>query len=260
MSRTIAVIRALNEDHGARVIDLERRTGIPRPSLYRIIGTLETLGYVRRRDSEERYDVTIMVRLLSDGFNDEAWVRGIAQPVMETLQREIIWPTDIATFFDNAMSLRETTRRHSPLTIDTATAGLRLPMLSSATGRVYLAFCAPRERAAILDNLRRSSAPEDRPARDTKYVNRLLAMTRKKGYGERHGEIFAKTGAIAVPIRRGGHVLACLNISFIASALSPREAAARYLAQLRRGADAIEARLVEADAGSMSDPGAARLR
>jgi IclR family mhp operon transcriptional activator len=159
---------------------------------------------------------------------------------MENLQREIIWPTDIATFFDDAMFLRETTRRLSPLTIDSATAGLRLPMLMSATGRAYLAFCADKERRAILENLRRSNAPEDKRARDESYVRNLLATTRRNGYGERHREIFDKTGAIAVPISRAGHVLACLNISFIASALTPSEAADRYLRSLRAAATSIE--------------------
>lgn len=242
VTRTLAVIRALNEQNGARVSDLARLTRVPRPSLYRILDALCALGYVRRTDTE-RYELTLLVRTLSDGFSDEPWVRAIAQPVMEELQREIVWPTDIAAFYGNAMYLRATTRRLSPLTIDAATAGLRLPMLQSATGRAYLAFSTDREREAILANLRRSSAPEDRRARDANYVRQLVAMTRKKGYGERHREIFDKTGAIAVPIRRGAQVLACLNISFIASALSPREAAARYLAPLRDAARRIESRL-----------------
>src|SRR5262249_38677482 len=156
---------------------------------------------------------------------DEPWVRGIAQPVMEELQREIVWPTDLATFYGNAMYLRATTRRASPLTVDAATAGLRLPMLQSATGRAYLAFCADAERKAILANLRNSAAPEDRRARDASYVRNLLATTRQRGYGERHREIFDKTGAIAVPLRRADQVLACLSISYIASALSPSAAA-----------------------------------
>jgi IclR family mhp operon transcriptional activator len=198
---------------------------------------------VSRRTDEERYELTILVRTLSDGFGDEPWVRGIAQPVMEAMQREIVWPTDLATFFGNAMYLRATTRRHSPLTIDSATVGLRLPMLQSATGRAYLAFCSDTERAAILTNLRQSKDPDDRPARDASYVRDVIAMTLKKGYGERHRQIFDKTGAIAVPIRRGEQVLACLNISFIASALSPREAASRYLKQLRDAARLIEGTL-----------------
>ena len=243
VARTIHVLRSLNENNGARVSELAQHTRIPRPSLYRILETLCALGYVRRRSSEERYELTALVRSLSDGFSDEAWVCGIALPIMEALQKEIVWPTDIATFFDDAMYLRETTRRVSPLTIDSATVGLRLPMLQTATGRAYLAFCGDAEREAILENLRRSPAPEDTRARDRRYVNNVLAMTRRNGYGERHRELFPKTGAIAVPIMHGERVMGCLNISFIASALIPREAAARYLAQLRAAARKIESEL-----------------
>jgi IclR family transcriptional regulator, mhp operon transcriptional activator len=242
VTRTLAVVRTLNENNRARVSELARLTRIPRPSLYRILDALCSLGYLRRTD-EERYELTLLVRTLSDGFSDEPWVRVIAEPIMEELQREIVWPTDMATFYGNAMYLRATTRRHSPLTIDAATVGLRLPMLQSATGRAYLAFCSDAEREAILVNLRRSKAPEDRRARDANHVREIVAITRKKGYGERHRQIFDKTGAIAVPIRRGPQVLACLNISFIASALSPGEAALRYLGQLQDAAMLIEQRL-----------------
>lgn len=237
----MAVLRALNESNGSTVGELARSTGIPRPSLYRLLETLCELGYLRQAPHDvRRYELTLLVRTLSDGFNDEPWVRSVAQPVMEALQREIVWPTDLSTFFGNSMYLRGTTRRHSPLTIDTATAGLRLPMLLSASGRAYLAFCNDAEREAILANLRCSQAPEDKLAHDIRHVRNLISITRKKGYGERHGEIFAKTGAIAIPIRRDGHVLACLSISFIASALTPQEAASRYLQQLREAVRTIE--------------------
>jgi IclR family mhp operon transcriptional activator len=241
--RTLEVLRALNDHSGAGVSDLAQRTRIPRPSLYRILETLCALGYVRRRTDGEGYELTILVRSLSDGFNDETWVRAIALPVMEVLQKEIVWPTDIATFLDDAMYLRETTRRHSPLTIDSARVGLRLPMLQSATGRAYLAFCSDADRGAIVERLMRSKVREDARARDSRFVSNLLAVTRRNGYGERHGEIFPKTGAIAVPVMRGDHVVCCLNISFIASALSPQEAAARYLKPLVAAAREIEKQL-----------------
>ncbi len=241
--RTLDVLRAVNDEPGAGVSTLAQRTRIPRPSLYRILETLCALGYVQRRSDGEGYAPMILVRSLSDGFNDETWVRAAALPVLEALQKEIVWPTDIASFFDGAMYLRETTRRQSPLTIDTARVGLRLPMLLSATGRTYLAFCSGAERAAIIDRLRRSRAAEDALARDGRYVGNLVTMTRRKGYGERHGEIFPKTGAIAVPVKHGERVVCCLNISFIASALTPGEAAAKYLASLNAAARKIEREL-----------------
>jgi IclR family mhp operon transcriptional activator len=241
VERTLAVIRALNKRNGATVAQLTRMTRIPRPSLYRILGSLCELGYLHRTDEGGgRYQLTLLVRALSDGFEDEDWMYTIAQPIMASLQAEIVWPTDISTFFDNAMHLRGTTRGSSPLTIDTARPGLRLPMLQSAAGRAYLAFCGDAEREAILLKLRSSSAPGDRLARDRNLVRNILIRTRKKGFGERHKELFEKTGAIAIPIRRKHHLLGCLSISFIASALTPDEAASRYLPQLNEAARAIE--------------------
>lgn len=247
VARTLEVLKALNEHNGGRVSLLARRTGIPRPSLYRILETLRLLGYVRRASDGERYELTIQVRSLSDGFSDEAWVCETALPVMRQLQKEIVWPTDIATFFDDAMYLRETTRRQSPLTIDAATVGLRLPLLKSATGKAYLAWCDDRERETILQNLRHSGRAEDLASRDTRFIRNLLTATRRNGYGEQDREIFAKTAAIAVPILRGEHVMGCLNISFIASALTPKEAAARYLEPLKAAAKTIKGRLLAHD-------------
>jgi IclR family mhp operon transcriptional activator len=243
VARTVGVLRALNEHNGARVSDLAQKTGIPRPSLYRILEALRILGYVRRDPDGERYELTIQVRALGDGFKDEAWIREAALPAMEALQRDIVWPTDIATFYDGAMWLRETTRRQSPLTIDAATVGLRLPMLKSATGKAYLAYCGDAERETIVQNLRRSKTSEDARARDGRYVKEVLATTRRNGYGEQYREIFPKTAAIAVPIKRDDHVVGCLNISFIASALDPADAAARYLSALTAAAASIQKKL-----------------
>jgi IclR family mhp operon transcriptional activator len=237
-------LRALNAQNSARVSDLARATGIPRPSVYRILETLCACGYVRRREDLERYELTIQVRALSDGFKDEDWLRTSAVPVIEALQREIVWPTDLAVFQDNAMYLRETTRRMSPLTIDGAQIGLRLPMLRTATGRAYLAFCGASEQETILENLRKSRLPEDREAKDRRYVETLLAATVRNGYGERQGDLFPKTGAIAIPLRKARRVIACLNVTYIASALSPSDAARKYLPAMRRAGREIESSIL----------------
>ena len=242
VERTLSVIRAFNESGAASISEVARATGIPRPSLYRILNALCGLGYLRRQTNDKcRYELTLLVRTLSDGAGDETWVHGVAEPVMEALQRDIVWPTDLASFSGNRMVIRATTRRHSPLTIDTVTAGVRLPILYSASGRAFLAFCEDVERETILSNLRRSTARDDEIASDERFIRRLLSKTRTNGYGGRAGgEIYKKTGSISVPIFQSGHVLACLGISFIASALSPEEAASRYLVQLRDAAAAIE--------------------
>ena len=244
MLRTLATLRALNECSDANVSELSRLTRIPRPSLYRILETLGSAGYVRKRKDRDVYELTPLVRSLSDGFRDEAWVRELARPIMLALQQDIVWPTDLSTFFGNAMYLRESTRPRSPLTIDNISPGMRLPMLNCATGRAYLAFCPDEERSIIVENLSRSSAPEDAPARDKRFVTQLVSSTRRAGYGSKVGDWLPKIGSIAVPVFARERIVCCLNITFIASALTSGEAAARYLAKLRAAASELAA-LVE---------------
>jgi IclR family transcriptional regulator, mhp operon transcriptional activator len=148
---------------------------------------------------------------------------------------------------NNAMWIRETTRQSSPLTIDRGVVGLRFPMLQGATGRAYLAWCPDNEREQILANL--SRLPEagnemlDHPAD----VMALLERTRAQGYGSRYGEAPTETGAIAVPIVVEDRVIGCINMTFIASALRPEEAARQHLAAMVKSAKKIAAGVAKLD-------------
>ena len=239
--RTLAVLRALNEKNASSVSDLSQATSISRPSLYRILDTLCGAGYVRRRPDDDRYQLTPLIHRLSEGFEDDDWIRNIGVPFLRELQREIVWPTDIAVFMGDAMYLRATTWRDSPLAIDRRPLGLRVPVLLAASGRAYLAYCPDAEREEVVRFLRNSSASENALARDRRALNRLLSQTRVNGYGHRFKEFMPETGSIAVPIKPAERVIGCLNITFIASALSPKQAASRYLEAISRTARQMEA-------------------
>jgi IclR family mhp operon transcriptional activator len=240
--RALAVLQALNRHHNATILQLQQFTGIPRPSLYRLVQTLVSTGYIRLV-SEHGYGLTYLVRSLSDGFLDEEWVCEVAAPALHQLQRKVVWPTDLATFFDYRLYLRETTRRHSPFTIDRATVGFPLPLLRTAMGRAYISFCPERERIAILEHLAHSDDPADAAARDPKMVEMIIRETRANGYGARSKEVIAETGSIALPIHLDDRVIACIAITFIASALTPKDAALRYLDDLTQAKEQIESGL-----------------
>lgn len=240
--RTLTVLRTLNETTRSTVSELSKTTGIPRPSLYRILETMRVAGYVRQAEDDGRYQLTSLIRSLSYGFEEYAWIKDVAAPLLHELQREILWPTDLADSVGDAMYLRETTRRASPLAIDHRAPGLKVPMLVSASGRAYLANCPDSEREEILRILRRSTDPHDAAAKNRRSVARILMTTRANGYGQRYGEDFMpETGSIAIPIKTKKRLIACLNITFIASALTPKQAADRYLPAMKRTANAIAA-------------------
>lgn len=251
--RTITVLRALNVRNGATVAELSAATGISRPALYRILETLRTAGYVSINLRQQRYCLTMLVRTLAEGFSDEDWVTQVARPVLSALQRKVLWPVDLGTFMNNAMWIRETTRQSSPLTIDRGVVGLRFPMLQGATGRAYLAFCPKNEREQILANLARCPEPGNDLIERPDEVKVLLDRTRDQGYGQRYGEQPTETGAIAVPILLEERVIGCINMTFIASALRPEEAARQHLAAIVRSAKKIAVGMKKLETDTLAD-------
>jgi IclR family mhp operon transcriptional activator len=179
------------------------------------------------------------VRSLAEGFSDEDWVTQIARPALARLQRHVIWPTDLGTFGNNGMWIRETTRPLSPLTIDRSVAGTRAPLLSTASGRAYLAFCREEEREQIIRNLLLSTEPGNEIAVQRQPLQDLLADVRKRGYGYRHGEPPLDSSAIAVPIIHGDRIFGCVNMTFMTTVLSPEKAAAQHLTALLEAAETI---------------------
>ena len=237
--RGLQLLRFLNEYNYATALELSRLTGLPRPTVYRLLDTLIAAGYVTNGSRKETYQLTILVRSLSDGFDDEAWVTEIASPVLSELGRQIVWPTDIATFDRDAMVIRETTHGSSPLSINREKAGFRPPVLHSSLGHVYLANCPEPEREMILRNIGTSDQPDAPMARNRSLVDQIVKETRARGYGVREGGMSPKTGSIAVPVMWRDRPIAAINMHYILSALLLEEVVERYLPPMRAAATKI---------------------
>lgn len=237
--RALDVLKALNQNNGATIVELHRVTGISRPALYRVVRTLCAEGYLRFDELLDRFLLTPSVRHLSDGFDDDAWITEIASPVLDRLQREVIWPTDLFGFHFDSMIMRRTTRRASPWTIDRLMVGLRTPMLLTACGRVFLAFQTQKVRDGIIERLALSTHPDDRMAQDRVAVDLLIDQVAKSGFATREHGFMRETGSIAVPVLVNGVAQCALAITYINSALSEAEAARRYLPQLKQASAEI---------------------
>ena len=81
------------------------------------------------------------MRALSEGFTDDEWISQVATPVLGELLQQVVWPSDLTTLDGDAMVIRETTHRFSPLSFHRAMVRVRLPLLTTASGPAYLAFC-----------------------------------------------------------------------------------------------------------------------
>ncbi|HVZ53690.1 MAG TPA: DNA-binding transcriptional activator MhpR [Pseudolabrys sp.] len=248
LERGLKILEALNRCHGAKAQQIARMVDLPRPTTYRLLETLDALGYIARSKSDDGWHLTPQIKMLSAGFHDDVWIARVAAPVVHELGKEVLWPVDLVTYQNATMIIRETTHVESPFSIDRGMAGSHLPILGTSGGRAYLSFCPERERALILQRLRRSDEPYDALARDKTFVTRLVEETRRVGYGSRSEGFNPHTASISMPIRQGERVLACVSIIWIARALSFADAVARNLPPLRKAIGQIEAQLQGLDA------------
>ncbi len=239
LERGLALLVAINRRKLPSVVELSRDTRLPRPTVYRLLETLSRAGFVARSSPHDRYCLTSQVRVLSDGFAEDDWIAEIAAPLMTQLTRQLVWPVALMTFEEGRMLVRETTHEASTLSVDHGMVGRSLPILRTAAGRCYLAFCPNRERRAILDMLSRSKAPEDRGARETERLTRLLDAIRERGYAIQDREINPKTTGIAVPIRLGTKMLGAMSLIWISSAVTIEGAEHEFLPQLAATAGRI---------------------
>jgi IclR family transcriptional regulator, mhp operon transcriptional activator len=242
LNRGLEVLTELNRVERAAINTMASAVGLPRTTTYRILETLRLAGYVERDAHDDCYRPTIMVRALSDGFDDEALISHIAKPLLAALGAQIVWPVAVATPVGATMMIRETTDRESPLALEHYGAGVRVPMLASAAGRAYLAFCPAPQRDALLELLAHSPLPEDRMARDRIEVERLLNETRHQGFGMAHrARRVSEETSLAIPVGRKDRILATVTVRYAATAVPLRTAVEQFLPKMREVAQKIEA-------------------
>jgi IclR family transcriptional regulator, mhp operon transcriptional activator len=245
LNRGLEVLTELNRLERAAINTLAGAVHLPRTTTYRILETLRVAGYVDRDPHDDCYRPTIMVRALSDGFDDEAMVAHIAKPHLAALGEQIVWPVAVATPSGATMMIRETTDRQSPLALEQYSAGVRVPMLGSAAGRAYLAYCSGQERDTLLELLSRSSLPEDRLARSRVEVDRLLNETRTQGFGMAHrARRVSEETSLAIPVRAKNRILATVTVRYAATAVPLRTAVEQFLPKMREVAHKIESEFV----------------
>lgn len=231
LMRGLDALALLNLSRGVTVSELAAEIKLPRTTVYRILETLTETGFAFRDAADERYRLTILVRRLSAGFTDEAWVAQVAAPLLHELGRDILWPVALSTLSGASMMTRATTDHATPLAMERYSAGWRAPLTTTAVGRTYLAHCPSLLRESLIDSLPQGGRDEFR---------RLLTEVKSRGYAtSSHTKRSTSETSLAVPLQADDRSLAVLSVRFLTSAAPLPSAIERFLPKLRRSAAKI---------------------
>lgn len=246
VERAMRILQELNLQPYTSIARLHARTGLPKPTLVRILKTLEDAGYVENDHRLGGYQVSALVSSLSSGFHKEPMVVEAGRAWAIAVTRKHQWPVSISLLDRDAVVVRFSTVPDSSISPFHATVNMRLPLITRGMGLAYLAFTSEEEFQLILEMLRNSKEPEDAMANHPRQLMKLVNHVREVGYATRSGHVEPKnSNTIAVPIRnKEGRVMASLGLTYFTSAFkSQEEACERYASILKSAASEISQEL-----------------
>lgn len=160
LARGLELLRCYSPDERyLGITELSRRTGLPKPTVSRLAGTLTKLGYMNFVSDIGKYQLGPGVLSLGYSFLSNVDVRQFARPKMSELAEASQAACSLAIRDRLSMVYVETVRSSASIAIQLG-VGSRLPLATSATGRAYLAGCEEAERNTLLAQIKKSSSED----------------------------------------------------------------------------------------------------
>ncbi|NML44291.1 IclR family transcriptional regulator [Ramlibacter sp. G-1-2-2] len=196
--------------------DIARITGIPRPTVNRLVATLLANGMLKPDPLSDRFTLGPAVLSLAQVFLGSLDVRAVARPPMQAMAEETQASVYLAVRDGLDMVMIEACRPRFSILAPRLDVGSRVPMAVSALGRAYIAALAAEEKNQLLDSLRLLRGPEW--ASIEPGLTRALDEARRLGYSTSLGEFYREISSVSVPlVGPGGEVMAlnCGGAGFV---------------------------------------------
>jgi IclR family pca regulon transcriptional regulator len=238
LARGLEVIRSFDRLHVKQTISqISERTMLARPTVLRLLLTLEELGYVRSQDNH--YSLTPKVVDLGMAYVSALGLYGAAKPHLENLSKAIDQTVSIAEL--DGSDIVYTGRAEVPKIVSVGvTLGARLPSASTALGRVLLAEVPESELDSVLQ-IPTLSMFKPRTHFTADQLRIRLNDVRNKGWAESDEDLQYGVQAIAAPLHdKDGRVIAALGTAAHTSEVSKEVVREKYLPLLLDTARSIE--------------------
>jgi DNA-binding IclR family transcriptional regulator len=219
---------------------LVEETGLPKPTLHRMLQQLESAGIVQRESDGRHYGVALRLRRLAENLLFNSTVHGARHAVLRKLVEEVGESCNITALSGSDVLYLDRVETPAPLRFYLH-PGSRVPVHCSASGKLFLAQMSAQQRRRLLEGvpLERYTA---HTLTDADALERELDTVRRNGYAIDNEEFLPGLFCIAilVPAGEGRHSNTGIAIQAPVMRLSS-EHVPQVLPALRRAAEALAA-------------------
>lgn len=196
--------------------ELARRFNLPRSTVFRLLTTLEAMGYLERADNGRDYRLGMAVLRLGFEYLASLELTQIGAPLLNRLCDELGYPCNLVVRDGREIVYVAKVTPPTPF-VSTVTIGTRLPAHATVLGQVLLGDLSSEELRALYpdDELKSYSANTPKTVDE---LSRRIATARDMGYAVSEGFFESHISTIAAPVRDdSGHVIAALGLTVTAA-------------------------------------------
>ena len=224
-------------DAPVQLAQICREVGLPKPTVFRILSTLEQAGLVGREPGEKRYTCSERLSALAGRTLLNSPTRAARRAVLEELVEQVGETCNLAIPNNNSVLYLDRVEVSWPLRVSLG-AGSKLPLYASASGKLFLSNMPKRSRERFL-----SVTPliphTPKTLVDPVRLAREFERIRANGYAVEDEEYLSGVCCLAVPVRTADHrLVAALAVHAPVSRLAI-EQALEFLPLMRQSAEAI---------------------
>ncbi len=214
LKRGLTILQLFGDDGKVlRLADIARQLSVPRSSAFRLVYTLESLGFIER--TKDGYGYRLGSRVLSLGFAylSSAEVANVAREALNALNRRTGLGVNLAVRDGTEIVHLIRLASRGPFTSNLQ-VGQRRPAHAAPMGRVLLSELPDEELAALYPDdseLERFTADT---ATTLDQLRRMLARDRARGYVISLGTYVPSGCSVSAPVRDvSGKIVAAINMS-----------------------------------------------
>lgn len=199
---------------------LAKRIGVPRATVYRLLITLEHLGFIKRSESGHEYRLDLGVMRLGIEYVASLEITELSQPILQRLSDRINYPSNIAVL--DARTVVYIGRASPPHSITSPMSiGARLPAHATVVGRVLLRDYDLSALRKLYPEAHLERFSDNTPSTVEK-LHELLQRDRQRPYAIGEGYFEPAFSSVAAPVRdRSGTIVAVLGVTVPSGHIDP---------------------------------------
>ncbi|MDQ0140802.1 IclR family transcriptional regulator [Cupriavidus necator] len=232
------------KDQSFNLQALVEETGLPKPTLHRMLQQLEAAGLIQRNGDGRQYGTGLRLRRLAENLLLNSTSHGARHMVLRRLVEEVGESCNLTAFSGGEVLYLDRVETAAPLRFYLH-PGSRVPAHCSATGKLFLAQLAPAQRQRLLANVELERYTQN-TLTDHAQLEAELERVKRDGYAMDDEEFLPGLVCIGVLVPAADGGKSNLGLALQAPVMRvARDKAVQLLPALQRAAAALAA--IEAD-------------